>query len=179
MNFGMYSTATGREIRPSYEKNIIPYNNEFLVAWKKGRSGIIDFSNAVRIPFRYDGFQFWNDSAAWARDGDTWKIIDLKKGAVLLDGVREFKVVNQTDKEVIVIARRGSDFGVLSSTRGVLIPMEYTEVINVGTPDSPLFFTERHVREADLSVVIYYDAQGNAVRRQALDPEEFDHLVCD
>jgi hypothetical protein len=179
MNFGMYSIATGREIRPSYEKNIIPYNNELLVAWRKGKSGIIDFNNSIRIPFRYDGFRFWNDSAAWARDGETWKIIDLKKGSVLVDAIREFKVVSESDKEVVVIARQGSDFGVLSSMRGVIIPIEYTEVVNVGTSDSPLFFTEKHVREADLSVVIYYDAHGNAVRRQALDPEEFDQLSCD
>lgn len=179
MNFGMYSVTTGKEIRPSYEKNIIPYNNELLIAWRKGKSGIIDFNNSVRIPFRYDGFVFWNDSSAWARDGDTWKIIDLKKGAVLVDAVGEFSIASQSDKEVIVIARRGSDFGVLSSTRGVLIPIEYTEVVNVGTSDSPLFFTEKHVREADLSVVVYYDAQGNPVRRQSLDPEEFDQLACD
>ncbi|HLT72090.1 MAG TPA: hypothetical protein VKZ75_05535, partial [Cyclobacteriaceae bacterium] len=149
------------------------------IAWRKGKSGIIDFNNSVRIPFRYDGFVFWNDSSAWARDGDTWKIIDLKKGAVLVDAVGEFSIASQSDKEVIVIARRGSDFGVLSSTRGVLIPIEYTEVVNVGTSDSPLFFTEKHVREADLSVVVYYDAQGNPVRRQSLDPEEFDQLACD
>lgn len=179
MNFGMYSIATGKEIRPSYEKNIIPYNSELLVAWRKGKSGIIDFNNSVRIPFKYDGFRFWNDSAAWARDGGVWKIIDLNKGAVQVDNIQEFRIISESDQEIIAIARRDAHFGILSSTRGVVIPIEYTEIENVGTTESPLFLAEKHVREADLSVVIYYDADGNAVRHQALEPEEYDQLSCD
>ncbi|HEX7016555.1 MAG TPA: WG repeat-containing protein, partial [Cyclobacteriaceae bacterium] len=179
MNFGMYSIATGKEIRPSYEKNIIPYNSELLVAWRKGKSGIIDFNNSVRIPFKYDGFRFWNDSAAWARDGGVWKIIDVNKGAVQVDNIQEFRIISESDKEIIVIVRRDAHFGILSSTRGVVIPIEYTEIENVGTTESPLFLAEKHVREADLSVVIYYDADGNAVRHQALEPEEYDQLSCD
>jgi hypothetical protein len=179
MNFGMYSIATGREIRPSYEKNIIPYNNDLLIAWRRGKCGIIDFNNSVRIPFRYDAFRFWNDTAAWAREGDVWKIIELNKGVAQIESIPEFRIVSETDQEIIVIARRDAVFGVLSSTRGVVIPLEYTEIMNVGTAESPLFFAEKHVREADLSVVIYYDAHGNAVRHQALEADEFDQLSCD
>jgi hypothetical protein len=179
MNFGMYSITSGKEIRPSYEKNIIPYNSELLVAWRKGKSGIIDFNNNVRVHFQYDAFRFWNDTSAWAREGEIWKIIDLNDGSVQVDDVREFRIVSESKKEIIVIARRGTDFGILSSTRGIVIPIDYTEIINVGTPEAPLFFAEKHVREADLSVVIYYDAQGNPVRHQALAPEEFDLLSCD
>lgn len=179
MNFGMYSIATGKEIRPSYQKNIIPYNNELLIAWRKGKSGVIDFNNRVRIPFRYDDFRYWNDTTALARDGEVWKIVDLKKGVMQGEPFREFEIVNESNDEIIMIARRGTDYGVLSSTRGVVIPIEYTEIINVGTPESPLFFAEKHLREADVSLVIYYDAKGNAVRRQTLGPEEFDQIVCE
>src|SRR5690606_10927616 len=94
---------------------------------RKGKSGVIDFNNRVRIPFRYDDFRYWNDTTALARDGEVWKIVDLKKGVIQGEPFREFEIVNESNDEIIMIARRGTDYGVLSSTRGVVIPIEYTD----------------------------------------------------
>jgi len=52
-------------------------------------------------------------------------------------------------------------------------------VINVCTNDSPFYFTEKQVEEAGIYVVIYYNADGKLVRRQALEEEEYEKLVCD
>jgi hypothetical protein len=43
----------------------------------------------------------------------------------------------------------------------------------------PMYFTERHIAEAGISVVIYYDYQGKIVRKQAMEAEEFEKVYCD
>src|SRR5690606_27269123 len=68
MNFGMYSIATGKEIRPSYQKNIIPYNNELLIRSdgiqhaggsyfivnKREKKGVVASDGKLLLPIVYD-----------------------------------------------------------------------------------------------------------------------------
>lgn len=178
MRFGLYDVTTKKEIRPGYDKKILPYNDDLLVGFKQGKAGIVDRDNKTRVPFEYDGFRFWNDSSAIARKDNKWAIVDLKTGSVLLDEFDEYNVVNASDSETVIIIRRGTEFGVLSSTRGEVISVSYTDLVNIGSATDPLYFAEKHVREASLSVVIYYDSNGNPLRHQALEPDDFDALYC-
>lgn len=179
MQFGLYDTTTRKEIRPAYDKNIQPYNKELLVAFRRGRSGMIDFNNRIRIPFQYDAFRFWNDTSALARRDNVWKLIEIATNKVIIDDIHDYSVVNDSDGELVLIIRRGGEFGVLSSLRGEVIPVSYTDLVNIGSAREPLYFTEKHVREASLSVVIYYDENGSPVRHQALEPDDFDDIYCD
>lgn len=179
MQFGLYDEATKKEIRPAYDKNVQPYNTDLLVAFRRGKSGLIDFNNRIRVPFQYDAFRFWNDTSALARQDNVWKLIEIATNAVLIDDIHEYSVVDDSADEVVLIIRRGGEFGVLSSTRGELIPVSYTDLVNIGSARNPLYFTEKHVKEASLSVIIYYDGSGNPVRHQALEPDDFDAIYCE
>lgn len=179
MQFGLYDAVAGKEIRPAYDKKIQPYNEGLLVAFRRGKSGMIDFNNRTRIPFQYDAFRFWNDTSALARQDKVWKLIEIATGKVLIDDIHDYSVVDDSDGESVLIIRRGAEFGVLSSTRGEVIPVSYTDLVNIGSARDPLYFAEKHVREASLSVIIYYDENGHPVRHQALEPDDFDAIYCE
>ena len=44
--------------------------------------------------------------------------------------------------------------------------------------DNYLYLTEKYVPEADLYILIYLDAAGKLIRRQALTADQYDRLYC-
>ena len=80
--------------------------------------------------------------------------------------------------EKIAVYRQDNYYGVMSNQRGVIIEPTYTDILNLGTADEPLYFTEKFVEEAAIYVVIYYSDEGKQVRRQVFEEEEYGRIKC-
>jgi hypothetical protein len=81
--------------------------------------------------------------------------------------------------EKIAIIQKDKSFGVISNRRKVVIPVTFTDIINLGSADEPLYFTEKHIAEASLYIVIYYDASGNMLRKEIYeDAADYDKIYC-
>jgi hypothetical protein len=98
---------------------------------------------------------------------------------VILDRIRDFSWIRKSDEENIARVHRENYYGLISSNKGILIPPTFHEIINLGTPEMPLYFTEKGVEEADIYIVIYYNQDGKLVRRQAYEEDEYDRIYCD
>jgi hypothetical protein len=49
----------------------------------------------------------------------------------------------------------------------------------VGSADEPLYFTEKHVSEASVFVVIYYDKNGKMLRREVYEEaDDYEKIYC-
>ena len=66
----------------------------------------------------------------------------------------------------------------ISNRRGVVIPIKFSDIVNVGSPESPVYFTEKHVPEASIFVVIYYDAKGILLRKDVYEHDDYDRIYC-
>ena len=66
----------------------------------------------------------------------------------------------------------------VSNRHGVIIPVNFTDIVNVGSPDVPVYFTEKHVPEASIFVVIYYDHSGNFLRKEVYEQEDYERIYC-
>jgi hypothetical protein len=61
----------------------------------------------------------------------------------------------------------------------MIIPIAFTDLVNIGTAEEPLYFTEKHVEEAWLFVVIYYDKNGRFLRREVYEePDDYEKIYC-
>ena len=178
MKFGVYDVVRKKEIAPAFDKNIVPYNTGLLIGFSQGKCGIVDLNNRVRIPFQYDAFRYWNDTSALVRQGAIWQILDLNANRVLVDDIKDYRIIRESDHEVVAIIRRGNEYGVLSNVNGVVIPASYTDIVNIGSSAKPLYFTEKHVKEASLFVIIYYDDRGKSIRHQAFESDDYDLIYC-
>jgi hypothetical protein len=50
--------------------------------------------------------------------------------------------------------------------------------VNVGSSEKPLYFTEKHLEEASVFVVIYHDDKGQILRKEIYDQEDYDRIYC-
>jgi hypothetical protein len=176
--FGLYDFNQRKFIKPDYERNLVTLNAQYLVAFRDGKYGIIGWDTKSVTLFEYDEVVPWQGDLIWAKQNRHWILLNFKTQKIEMDKVRAFSWFRKGIDENIVRVQRENFFGIFSSTRGMIIQPTFHQVINLGTPDSPFYFTEKQVEEAGIYVIIYYNADGKLVRRQALEEDEYDALAC-
>lgn len=176
--FGLLDVLHRREIKPEYEKNLVPYNATALIATKKGLHGLIGWDGKIILPFEYEEILYWNDSSALLKKNFNWIIYNFIESHTVIDKVKKFKKVLDTDQEKILIVQQENNYGVISSKKGIIIPTTFTDIVNLGSATVPLYFTEKHVEEASIFVVIYYNKNGIQVRRQVFEIDDYERIYC-
>jgi hypothetical protein len=175
--FGLYDYVRKKQIHPSYAKNLVRYNEKVITASREGLYGFIDWDNKPISKFEFKEVRYWNDTTALVKK-ETWMLYEIKTASILLDKIKDFTMIRDEQNEKLAIVYQDTDHGVLHSRNGTIIPISYSDIINVGSAEKPLYFTEKHVEEASLFVVIYYNAQGEALRKEIYDPEDYDKIYC-
>jgi hypothetical protein len=177
--FGLYDMTSKKLIKPTFERNLVQYNKNWFAAFKAGDWGFIGSDAKPIGKFQFSEIQYWNDTTAWVKENQLWKIYDIKNAKVIVDRIKDFQYVKKYPHEHVVIIHQDNYYGVLSNRAGAIIPTSFTSVINLGDADVPLYFTEKHVSEADIFVVIYYDQTGKQFRKQAYEGDEYDRIFCE
>ena len=177
--FGTFDIEKRKLIRPLYDRNPVSYTQDVITAFRDGYYGLVGWDEKPLSAFDFNEVTYWSDSVALVRKGSAWSLYHIVTGEDIERDLRSISVVKESPHEKIAIVQKGNDLGVLSSTGKVVIPMTFSDVINVGSSESPLYFTEKHVPEASIHVIIYYDAAGNMLRKDIYDDaSEFDRIFC-
>jgi len=95
-----------------------------------------------------------------------------------MDKIKDFKLIQEEDSEKLAIIHQETSYGVISSVKGVVIPPTFSDIVNVGSKEKPLYFTEKHVEEASIFVVIYYSAEGKLLRREVYEQDDYERIYC-
>ncbi|HEX8060617.1 MAG TPA: WG repeat-containing protein [Cyclobacteriaceae bacterium] len=176
--FGLYDTKNQKLIKPRYDRNVLPYSENYFIAYKGGY-GIVTAAEEPVTSFDFEEIKYWNDTAAWVKRNSTWSILSIKDKSIKLSKVRSFQGIKDHDGEKIVRVQIDNYFGIVSNRKGVIIGPTFTEVLNIGSDDKPFYFTEKRVVEADIYVVIYYNSAGELVRKQVYEEEEYEKIYCE
>jgi len=176
--FGLLNLTTHKQIKTEYEKNIVTYNESCLIVFKNGFYAFMHWDNKPLTPFEFEEIRYWNDSSALVKKNFNWIIYNFLEKKVVMDKIKNFKWVLDTDQEKIMIFQQENTYGVLSNRRGIVIAPTFSDIINLGSASVPLYFTEKHVEEAGIYVVIYYDKEGQFLRRQVYEVEDYERIYC-
>lgn len=176
--FGIYNCKKKKLIKPEYAKNIMPYTPHVLVAFKGRSLGFIRWDNKPMGEFEFSEVKYWTDSVALVKNKHNWMLYNLYSGKIVLDKIRKYSVIRESRDERLIIVQQENRFGVLSSRRGVVIPLNFSDIVNVGSAEDPLYFTEKHVEEASLFVVIYYSAEGKFIRKEVYEHDDYERIYC-
>lgn len=177
--FGWFDGKSGMTVKPAYERNVRPYNDKLWLAYREGGYFFLHADGKPVGGEAWEDVGSWNDTLAWVKNAGIWKLMEIQSQKIRVDNVRQYRFVGETPSEKIAIVQQEKGFGVMSSLRGVIVPMQYTDVINLGTGAVPLYYTERYVPEAKITVLVYFDQRGKVVRSQALENDELEKIACD
>ena len=84
----------------------------------------------------------------------------------MYEHISEYKVLRDDEVEKILLITKNSQSGILSNRYGEVVSASFNDIINIGTPETPVFFAEKYILEADFYVIIYYDGKGEIIRKQ-------------
>jgi hypothetical protein len=106
-----------------------------------------------------------------------WNITDIKSGESKVKEIKDFDVLAE-DNEKILLFRKEDQFGIVSNTEGLIINPTFNDILNIGSADEPIYFTEKYISEAEFYIVIYYNSKGEIIRKQVFTDEEYDKIYC-
>ncbi|MGE0587439.1 MAG: WG repeat-containing protein [Cyclobacteriaceae bacterium] len=176
--FGIYNLEKKALVKPTFERNINFYNKSTLVAFKDGGYGFVDLNAKPVSDFEFEEVNFWSDSLALVKRNFRWMIYGIHDNKIYMDQIKDYHLIKDTDAEKIALILKGNEYGVISNKRGEVIPPTFSDILNLGTEDKQLYFTEKHVEEAEIFVVIYYDGDGVFIRREIYEADDYDKIYC-
>ncbi|GAB4233675.1 MAG: hypothetical protein Tsb0034_07000 [Ekhidna sp.] len=174
---GCYDLASKTYIKPEYESRIEKIGAHFLV--KKGsKFGLIEARGKNILDFKYDEIKYWNDSSYLVKMNGLHRIID-GHGEPLTEPLDQLSLLFENDKRSIYRFVRNGKFGLLSNQQGLILSPEFTEIINIGSDEAPLFFADQHLSHAGYHVVSYLNESGKVVFSKAYRKDVFERIICD
>ena len=177
--FGAYHVGTDKLIKPQYQRNLIPYNASTVLTFKDGYYGFLGWDNKPVSAFEFDEVKYWNDTLALVKKGNSWDLYEIHSRKITEGNLKSISFIRDDPDEKIAIVQKDKNFGVISNKGKLIIPITFTAVINLGSAESPLYFTEKHIPEASLYVVIYYDRSGKMLRKEIYDDAgDYDRIYC-
>lgn len=177
--FGLFDFSSRKLIKPIYERNVTLLDKSHLIVFKDGFYGLIGWDTKPVTEFEFLEVIPWSDSVIWVKKNFHWTLLNFLTKEILIDRIRDFSWIRKSNEENLALIHRENYYGIISNRKGLLIPPTFHEIINLGTPELPFYFTEKGVEEADIYVVIYYNQYGKLVRRQAYEEEEYDRIYCE
>ncbi len=178
MKFGAYDYRKGKLIKPEYEKNLGRYTGDIFTVFRNGLWGFVSAENKPLSKIEFQEIIPWTDSVAFVRKNDQYELHEIFSGKGLITGIRSISIIRNTPGDRVFILRQGEDLGVLSSANGFIIPMKFSDIVNVGSTEVPVYFTEKHVPEASLFVVIYYNSGGEFIRKEVYEQDDYEQIYC-
>lgn len=176
--FGLVDLARKKEIKPEYDKNITTYDPQRLIAFRSNLCALIGWDNKPLTAFEFEEINYWNDSTALVKRNFQWLLYNFVEKRIVADKIRAFKWVLNSPGEKTIIIQQENKYGVISSTRGVIIPATFSDIVNVGSVAQPVYFTEKHIEEAAIFVVIYYDKDGIQLRKHVYEASDYEKIYC-
>ena len=177
--FGLYDLKNRKLIKPLFESNVKPFRENIYITSKEGRFGFINAEAKSMGKFEFDEILEWNDSTALVKRNFQWMIYNWNTGKISVDMIKDYRMVLNLAEEKIMIAHQGTAYGVISNRRGIVVPCTFSDIINLGSNEDPLYFTEKNVEEAEIYVVIYYNKLGDLLRRQVFEKDEYEEIYCE
>lgn len=178
MQFGLYDAVNNQLIKPAFDKNLVPYNNAYISANRGGLYGLVDWKSKPLTRFEFSEIEYWNDTTMLVKKNSRWMLYEIKTGNVILDEIKDIKYIRNQPDDKLAIVYAGTNHGVIHNHKGTIIPISFTDLVNVGSAEVPLYFTEKHVEEASIFVVIYYNQRGELLRKEIYDHADYDNIFC-
>lgn len=176
--FGLLDVKNQRQIKPEYTKNVTTYTSRYLAAYDGKFFGFITWDNKPWSGFDFEEIRYWSDSVAWVRKNYQWMLYDIEARKVVEDQIKDYTMIVDGADEKIAIIRQDGHYGVISSKHDEIIPPTFSSIVNVGSSEQPMYFTAKHIEEASIYVVIYYDSKGVFLRRQVYEEDDFENISC-
>ena len=175
--FGFFDVASNRLINPQYDQRLSFFGDGLLLASKRGKKGLIDLRNRTKVSFEYDQIERWSDSLLLVKKDRTWSLYNYFTKSHELENITQWQWI-QTGDSKSAIFRNNGGYGLISNQKGIVLPPKYSDIVNLGDDQTPLFVTEIKDPTKDQFQLQYLNQDFKTIRQQAVSSREHEKLWC-
>ncbi|WP_299461887.1 WG repeat-containing protein [uncultured Microscilla sp.] len=182
--FGLYHHQRKIKLEPKYASLPRPYStsdsNRLFVVKKSHGFGLVDDQGKDMVAAKYQKIEYWTDSIALIKNevGHWFLFNFITKQRLKTQDFNDIKYLKKEGDEIIALVSKVK-FGILSNKRGLLIPMEYDLIYNLGSRETPMFFTERQYAGGKSFVVSYINHQKKVIWNKIMQEGDYHKILCE
>lgn len=168
---GYFNQKDSIYIHPRYKKKIEKLNKNAFKVSDGDSYGIINKNAAEIAPIKYENIEYWNDSTFIFTLDKLKSIVNPISKDTLYANLSSIKPLDHTYYKIT----KDNSSGVIDSNNNLIIPLAYTFIRKADR----VFIAEKYFNVADYYVVVYYNLQGELIRKQGMDANEYDAIYCE
>lgn len=178
--FGLYDPATGATLAPQWEAPPQAFDTAatlFLVQ-QRGRYGLANPMGQLQLPCQYESVYAWQDTAVFVQQAQRWYLRSLRGGTELEPSYAAIAPLRRTAQEQWLRVFDGTSYGLLSSRRGTLIPVQYDQLRVLESDTEAIFIAVRYGPDGTYQTH-YYDPNGKLLRQEIFGERQYEQVVCE
>ena len=176
--FGIYNFEKNVFLSAKHQKHLIPLDSSYFVSDKNGLKAIVNLDNDFVTDYEFQQVETWNDSISIVKKNGKWELWDIKNAKGILTEIDFYEYLYESQEEKIILITRNNEQGVISNMKGEIVSPTFNDIYNVGSEETPIYFAEKYVSEAEFYIAIYYDNSGEIIRKQVFTEQEYDKIYC-
>lgn len=173
--FGVIQPIDSVYIAPLYDRRLQPLADSLWVASWEGKLGLINSKADTLLPFRFDEINYWTNGLLMVKQDFKWHIYDLKNSKFVELGIVSFTSITKNGRPKITF-QKGAGIGVFESEKGTILKPTFTAVAYEGTASESYYRAKKHVEEAGLHIMLYYNMDGKLLFQNILNEAQFEVL---
>lgn len=174
-HFGIFQPYDSIYIEPVFSKKLVPLTDSLWVVAVDNKLGIVNARNQQLIKPQYDEINYWTNGLIFLKKDLNWNIYNLRESKFTEFGITSFKSITQWDIPAITY-QKGVGIGVYDSQKGVILKPTYTAIALEGNASHPYYRGEKHVEEAGLHILLFYNLEGDLLFQNIMDEKAFGKL---
>ncbi|MCF6352851.1 MAG: WG repeat-containing protein [Cyclobacteriaceae bacterium] len=159
-------------IAPTFTQKLAPLNDSLWVVSVGAQQGLIKTTGDTLLPFNYDEINPWVNGLLFLKKDLKWDLYDLKASKFVEFGIVSFTSITKEGSPKITY-QKGVGIGVFDSKKGVVLKPTYSTISLKGSSTQPYYRAEKHVEEAGLHIMLYYNLDGALLFQNILDEEAY------
>lgn len=174
-HFGIFQPNDSILIEANYSKRLVPIADSLWVISVGNKLGLINSKEQELLTTQFDEITYWTNGLLFMKQDLKWNIYDLKSSKFTEFGITSFKSITQWDIPIINY-QKGVGTGIYDSQKGVVLKPTYTAIALEGTASQPYYRAEKHVEEAGLHILLFYNLDGDLLFQNIMDEKAFGKL---
>ncbi len=173
--FGIYDTFSGDFIKPAYDQRLTSLMPGVYAAKKDGAVQLVTKSSS----FHEEGLQelvAWRENFIFARIKNEWRIISADSMQIV--GNFAFQRARPLHEgSPLAVVAQDNKYGIYHYQNGIMVPLNYQEITNMGTAQQPIFVAEKD--KNDGYQLDYFAEDGRVIHRSILSLQALDLIICE
>jgi TolA-binding protein len=175
--FGSFHPGTKKLIKPTFDSNLLSYNDQWLTARKKNQWGFLQLDGKSHTDFRFDEIEFWNDSLAFVKVAGKQSLYSITRKKSVLENISSLEKVESENGKVAIVRAQGF-YGILNAYGTIILPTQYEEIAWQELNDIILFIALKPV-DSDKCQVLYFSSAGKVLNSMITSKEAAFKLLCE